>query len=61
MLWCTSCASFFALADGAEMWARWETPRERFDEYTGKFSLDMKPRFNRPVGERKQFPKVDAG
>jgi hypothetical protein len=31
------------------------TPRGRYDEHSGKFSLSMKPRFNRPVGERNHF------
>jgi hypothetical protein len=31
---------------------RWETPRGRYDEHNSKFSLSMKPKFNRPVGER---------
>ena len=34
---------------------RWETPRGRFDEYSSKFSLSMKPRLNRPVGGRNHF------
>ena len=29
-----------------------ETPRGRYDEHSGKFSLSMKPRLNRPVGGR---------
>jgi hypothetical protein len=33
----------------------WETPRGRYDEHISKFSLSMKPRFNRPVGERNHF------
>jgi hypothetical protein len=28
------------------------TPRGRYDKHSGKCSLSMKPRFNRPVGER---------
>jgi len=28
----------------------WVTPRGRYDEHSRKFSLDMIPRFNRPVG-----------
>jgi hypothetical protein len=35
------------------------TPRGRYDEHNSKFSLSMKPRFNRPVGERTLL-KVDA-
>jgi hypothetical protein len=31
------------------------TPRGRYDEHNSKFSLSMKPRFNRPVGERNHF------
>jgi hypothetical protein len=34
---------------------RWETPRGRYDEHNSKFSLSMKPKFNRPVGERNHF------
>jgi hypothetical protein len=33
----------------------WETPRGRYDENIRKFSLSMKPKFNRPVGERNHF------
>jgi hypothetical protein len=33
----------------------WETPRGRYDEHISKFSLSMKPKFNRPVGERNHF------
>ena len=33
----------------------WETPRGRCDEHSSKFSLSTKPRFNRPVGERRDF------
>jgi hypothetical protein len=33
----------------------WETPRGRYDEHRSKFSLSMKPKFNRPVGERNHF------
>ena len=33
----------------------WETPRERCEEHSNKFSLSSKPRFNRPVGERRGF------
>jgi hypothetical protein len=33
----------------------WETPRGRYDEHSSKFSLSMKPRFNRPVGQRNHF------
>jgi hypothetical protein len=31
------------------------TSRGRYVEHSGKFSLSMKPRFNRPVGERNHF------
>jgi hypothetical protein len=34
---------------------RWDTPRGRYDEHISKFSLSMKPRFNRPVDERNHF------
>jgi hypothetical protein len=34
---------------------RWETPRGRYDEHSCKFSLSMKPKFNRPLGERNHF------
>jgi hypothetical protein len=34
---------------------RWETPTGRYDENNSKFSLSMKPKFNRPVGERNHF------
>jgi hypothetical protein len=33
----------------------WETPRGRYDEHSSKFFLSMKPKFNRPVGERNHF------
>jgi hypothetical protein len=33
----------------------WENPRGRYDEHSSKFSLSMKPRFNRPVGEINHF------
>jgi hypothetical protein len=39
---------------------RWETPRGRYDEHNSKFSLSMKPKFNRPVGEKNHFWKVVA-
>jgi hypothetical protein len=29
----------------------WETPRGRYDKHRSKFSLSMKPMFNRPVKE----------
>jgi hypothetical protein len=31
------------------------TLRGRYDEHNSKISLGMKPRFNRPVGERNHF------
>jgi hypothetical protein len=34
------------------------TPRGRYDEHSGKFSLSMKPRFNRPVGEKNHFRRL---
>jgi hypothetical protein len=34
---------------------RWETQRGRYDEHSSKFSLSMKPKFNRPVRERNHF------
>jgi hypothetical protein len=34
---------------------RWEIPRGRYDEHSSKFSLSMKPKFNRPVGEINHF------
>jgi hypothetical protein len=34
---------------------RWETPRGRYNEHNSTFSLSMKPKFNRPIGERKHF------
>jgi hypothetical protein len=33
----------------------WETPRGRYDKHSSKFSLGMKPKFNRSVGERNHF------
>jgi hypothetical protein len=33
----------------------WETPRGRYDEHSSKFSLSIKPKFNRPIGERNHF------
>jgi hypothetical protein len=36
------------------------TPRERYDEHSGKFSLSMKPRFNRTSRRKKSLLKVDA-
>jgi hypothetical protein len=34
---------------------RWKTPRGRYDEHNSKFFLSMKPKFNRPVGEKNHF------
>jgi hypothetical protein len=31
------------------------TPKGRCDEHSGKFPSIIKPRFNRPVGERNHF------
>jgi hypothetical protein len=36
----------------------WGTPRGRYDEHSSKFSLSMKTRFNRPVGERNHFRRL---
>jgi hypothetical protein len=36
------------------------TPRGRYDEHSGKFSLIMKPRFNQTSRRKNQLPKVDA-
>jgi hypothetical protein len=36
----------------------WETPRGRYDEHSNKFSLSIKPKFNRPVGERNHFQRL---
>jgi hypothetical protein len=36
----------------------WKTPRGRYDEHNSKFSLSMKPRFNRRVGERNNFLRL---
>jgi hypothetical protein len=35
--------------------AKLGTPRGRCDEHSGKFPSIVKPRFNRPVGERNHF------
>jgi hypothetical protein len=42
------------------MTAQLETPREGYDEHSSKSFLSVKPRFVKPVGERTNFPKVDA-
>lgn len=34
---------------------RWGTPRGSYNEHSSKFSFSKKPRFNRPVGERRDF------
>jgi hypothetical protein len=36
----------------------WETPRGKYDEHNSKFSLSMKPKFNRPVGERNHLRRL---
>jgi hypothetical protein len=36
------------------------TPRGRYDEHSGKSSLDMKPKFNRTSRRKNQLSKVDA-
>jgi hypothetical protein len=36
------------------------TPRGRYDEHIGKFSLSIKPRFNRTSRRKKPLLKVDA-
>jgi hypothetical protein len=36
------------------------TLRGRYDEHSGKFSLNMKPRFNRTSRRKKSLLKVDA-
>jgi hypothetical protein len=40
------------------MTAQLETPREGYDEHSGKSSLSMKPRFIEPVGERTNFQRL---
>ena len=37
---------------------RWETPRGRYEEYSSKFSLSMKPRFNQTSRRKKSLLKV---
>jgi hypothetical protein len=34
------------------------TPRVRCEEHNGKFPSVMKPKFNRPVGERNHFRRL---
>jgi hypothetical protein len=41
--------------DGSCCGSSWETPRGRCDEHSNKFSLSTKLRFNRPVGEMRDF------
>jgi hypothetical protein len=41
--------------DGAVLTDQLGTPKGRCDEHIRKFSLSMKPKFNRPVGERNHF------
>jgi hypothetical protein len=36
------------------------TPRGRYDEHSGKFSLSMKPRFNQTSMRKKPLMKVDT-
>jgi hypothetical protein len=38
---------------GSSCGSGWETLRGRCDEHNSKFSLSSKPRFNQPVGERR--------
>jgi hypothetical protein len=40
------------------MTAQLGTPRGRYDEYSSKYSLSMKPRFIEPVGERTNFRRL---
>jgi hypothetical protein len=49
--------TFASLFDSLLMSHRthWETPRGRYDEHNSKFCLSIKPKFNRPVGERNHF------
>jgi hypothetical protein len=49
--------AFFLIAVLA---AQLGTPRGRYDEQSGKFSLSMKPRFNRTSRRKKPLLKVDA-
>jgi hypothetical protein len=63
--WFSYCCPFICICSGLRhCWiasglmsqrTHWETPRGRYDEHSSKFSLSMKPKFNRPVGERNQF------
>jgi hypothetical protein len=41
--------------DGAVLTDQLGTPRGRCDEHNSKFPSVMKPKFNRPVGERNHF------
>jgi hypothetical protein len=43
------------LDGGAVLTNQLGTPRGRCDEHSGKFPLVMKPKLNRPVGERNNF------
>jgi hypothetical protein len=45
--------------DAGRMTTQLGTPRGRYDEYSSKFPLSKKPRFNRPVG-KSQTPEGDA-
>jgi hypothetical protein len=44
--------------DSAVLAAQLGTPRGRYDEHSGKSSLNMKPRFIEPVGERTNFQRL---
>jgi hypothetical protein len=44
--------------DGAVLTDQLGTPRGRCDEHINNFSLSIKPKFNRPVGERNHFRKL---
>jgi hypothetical protein len=43
---------------GAVLTDQLGTPRGRSDEHSGKFPLVIKPKFNRPVGERNNFRRL---
>ena len=57
-VWDSPCSKLEVPGNGArnslmvcrQSHARWDTPRGRYDEWSSKFSLSMKPRLNRPVG-----------
>jgi hypothetical protein len=48
-----------SLLDAGRMTTQLGTPKGRYDEYSSKFSLSKKPRFNRPVG-KSQTSEGDA-